>query len=120
MLSRIAAQVALPCRSRGRMAIAGSSISLVIGCVCRRGHAGYPVRATAIPGGELFAVFGDSLMSLEFWTMTSDRQPPVAGALQPRAVRRAMDAMHANVGHRWTIRELAVIAGTSGRTLQRQ
>jgi AraC-like DNA-binding protein/tetratricopeptide (TPR) repeat protein len=52
--------------------------------------------------------------------MTSDRQHPPAGALQPRAVRRAMDAMHANVGHRWTISELAVIAGTSGRTLQRQ
>jgi AraC-like DNA-binding protein/tetratricopeptide (TPR) repeat protein len=59
--------------------------------------------------------------------MTSDRQLPPAGALhspagglQPRAVRRAMDAMHANVGHRWTISELAAIAGTSGRTLQRQ
>jgi AraC-like DNA-binding protein/tetratricopeptide (TPR) repeat protein len=31
-----------------------------------------------------------------------------------------MDAMHANVGHRWTIGELAAVAGTSGRTLQRQ
>src|SRR6185437_6318659 len=38
----------------------------------------------------------------------------------PRAVRRALDAMHANVGHRWTIAELARIAGTSARTLQRQ
>ena len=28
--------------------------------------------------------------------------------------------MHANVGHRWTIQELGAIAGTSGRTLQRQ
>jgi AraC-like DNA-binding protein/Tfp pilus assembly protein PilF len=28
--------------------------------------------------------------------------------------------MHANVGHRWTIKELAAISGTSGRTLQRQ
>lgn len=52
--------------------------------------------------------------------MTPDRQPAPAGALQPRAVRRAMDAMHANVGHRWTIAELAAVAGTSGRTLQRQ
>jgi len=52
--------------------------------------------------------------------MTSERHPPSAAALQPRAVRRAMDAMHANVGHRWTITELAGIAGTSGRTLQRQ
>jgi AraC-like DNA-binding protein/tetratricopeptide (TPR) repeat protein len=40
--------------------------------------------------------------------------------LQPRAVRRALNAMHANVGHRWTLKELAGIAGTSGRTLQRQ
>jgi AraC-like DNA-binding protein/tetratricopeptide (TPR) repeat protein len=38
----------------------------------------------------------------------------------PRAVRRALDAMHANVGHRWTITELARIAGASARTLQRQ
>src|SRR5262249_48239967 len=40
--------------------------------------------------------------------------------LLPRAVRRALDAMHANIGHRWTITELAAIAGTSARTLQRQ
>jgi AraC-like DNA-binding protein/tetratricopeptide (TPR) repeat protein len=40
--------------------------------------------------------------------------------LQPRAVRRALDAMHANVGHRWTLSELAGVAGTSRRTLQRQ
>jgi AraC-like DNA-binding protein/tetratricopeptide (TPR) repeat protein len=40
--------------------------------------------------------------------------------LQPRAVRRALDAMHANVGHRWTIAELAAVAGASSRTLQRQ
>jgi AraC-like DNA-binding protein/tetratricopeptide (TPR) repeat protein len=31
-----------------------------------------------------------------------------------------MEAMHANVGHRWTITELAAVAGISGRTLQRQ
>lgn len=42
------------------------------------------------------------------------------GSVQPRAVRRALEAMQANVGHRWTIDELAAIAGTSGRTLQRQ
>src|ERR1700756_451579 len=52
--------------------------------------------------------------------MTSNRQHPLAGALQPRAVRRALDAMHANVGHRWTMKELAGVAGTSARTLQRQ
>jgi len=45
--------------------------------------------------------------------------PPMT-LLQPRAVRRAVDAMHANIGHRWTIGELASLVGTSGRTLQRQ
>ena len=38
----------------------------------------------------------------------------------PRSVRRALDAMHANVGHNWSVTELATIAGVSGRTLQRQ
>jgi AraC-like DNA-binding protein/Tfp pilus assembly protein PilF len=38
----------------------------------------------------------------------------------PRGVRRALDAMRANVGHTWRLTELAAIAGTSGRTLQRQ
>ncbi len=38
----------------------------------------------------------------------------------PRAVRRTLDAMQADVGHRWTISELAAIAGVSSRTLQRQ
>jgi AraC-like DNA-binding protein/Tfp pilus assembly protein PilF len=38
----------------------------------------------------------------------------------PRGVRRALDAMRANLGHNWRLTELAAIAGTSGRTLQRQ
>ena len=38
----------------------------------------------------------------------------------PRSVRRALDAMHANVGHGWNVTELAAVAGVSGRTLQRQ
>jgi AraC-like DNA-binding protein/tetratricopeptide (TPR) repeat protein len=38
----------------------------------------------------------------------------------PRGVRRALDAMQSNVGHHWTVTELAVAAGVSGRTLQRQ
>jgi AraC-like DNA-binding protein/tetratricopeptide (TPR) repeat protein len=38
----------------------------------------------------------------------------------PRSVRRALDAMHANVGHPWRISELAEVAGVSARTLQRQ
>jgi AraC-like DNA-binding protein/Tfp pilus assembly protein PilF len=38
----------------------------------------------------------------------------------PRGVRRALDAMRANVGHSWRLTELAAIGGVSGRTLQRQ
>jgi AraC-like DNA-binding protein/Tfp pilus assembly protein PilF len=38
----------------------------------------------------------------------------------PRSVRRALDAMHANVGHGWNVTGLAAVAGVSGRTLQRQ
>jgi transcriptional regulator GlxA family with amidase domain len=38
----------------------------------------------------------------------------------PRGVRRALDAMRSNIGHNWRLAELAAIAGTSGRTLQRQ
>jgi len=40
--------------------------------------------------------------------------------LLPRSVRRALDAMHGNVGHQWRISELAAVAGVSARTLQRQ
>ena len=40
--------------------------------------------------------------------------------LLPRSVRRALDAMHSNVGHGWAVTELAAVAGVSGRTLQRQ
>src|SRR6185437_14942030 len=52
--------------------------------------------------------------------LNADQHQVPAGSVQPRAVRRALEAMQANVGHRWTIQELAAIAGTSGRTLQRQ
>ncbi|WP_213287750.1 helix-turn-helix transcriptional regulator [Bradyrhizobium sp. sGM-13] len=38
----------------------------------------------------------------------------------PRGVRRALDAMRANLGHSWRLTELAAIGGVSGRTLQRQ
>jgi AraC-like DNA-binding protein/tetratricopeptide (TPR) repeat protein len=41
-------------------------------------------------------------------------------SLLPRGVRRALDAMHANIGRNWSVTELAVVAGVSGRTLQRQ
>ena len=49
----------------------------------------------------------------------SQHQSPTTPPL-PRSVRRALDAMHANVGHPWRISELAAIAGVSARTLQRQ
>jgi AraC-like DNA-binding protein/tetratricopeptide (TPR) repeat protein len=38
----------------------------------------------------------------------------------PRGVRRALDAMRADVGRDWSVTELAAVAGVSGRTLQRQ
>jgi AraC-like DNA-binding protein/tetratricopeptide (TPR) repeat protein len=38
----------------------------------------------------------------------------------PRGVRRALDAMHANVGRDWSVVELSDLAGVSSRTLQRQ
>ncbi len=40
--------------------------------------------------------------------------------LLPRGVRRALDAMRGNVGHDWSVAELAEAAGLSSRTLQRQ
>jgi AraC-like DNA-binding protein/tetratricopeptide (TPR) repeat protein len=39
---------------------------------------------------------------------------------QPRSVRRALQAMRADLERNWTIGELARIAGVSARTLQRQ
>lgn len=38
----------------------------------------------------------------------------------PRGVRRTLDAMRANVEHEWSVTDLAAVAGTAGRTLQRQ
>jgi AraC-like DNA-binding protein len=38
----------------------------------------------------------------------------------PRSVRRALEAMRADVGRDWRLAELADVAGVSGRTLQRQ
>jgi AraC-like DNA-binding protein/tetratricopeptide (TPR) repeat protein len=38
----------------------------------------------------------------------------------PRNVRRALDAIRANVGRDWSVIDLAAVAGVSGRTLQRQ
>src|SRR6266850_1865406 len=41
-------------------------------------------------------------------------------SLLPRGVRRALEAMRANVGHGWNVPDLASVAGVAGRTLQRQ
>jgi AraC-like DNA-binding protein/tetratricopeptide (TPR) repeat protein len=37
----------------------------------------------------------------------------------PRGVRRALEAMHADLGRDWSLLELAAVAGVSGRTVQR-
>ena len=38
----------------------------------------------------------------------------------PRGVKRALEAMRENVGHDWSVFDLADAAGVSSRTLQRQ
>jgi AraC-like DNA-binding protein/tetratricopeptide (TPR) repeat protein len=48
-------------------------------------------------------------------TNTSSATPPL-----PRGVRRALDAMRADAGREWSVQSLAMVAGLSGRTLQRQ
>jgi AraC-like DNA-binding protein/tetratricopeptide (TPR) repeat protein len=50
--------------------------------------------------------------------ISGEDQPSTAPL--PRGVRRALEAMHANVGHRWRVSELASLSGVSSRTLQRQ
>ena len=45
---------------------------------------------------------------------------PPGPSLLPRGVRRALDAMRADVGRDWSVGDLAAEAGLSGRTLQRQ
>jgi AraC-like DNA-binding protein len=52
--------------------------------------------------------------------MMASQDVSSANAPVPRGVRRALDAMRANLGRNWRLTDLAAIAGTSGRTLQRQ
>ena len=52
--------------------------------------------------------------------MVASQDVSTANAPLPRGVRRALDAMRANLGRNWRLTDLAAIAGTSGRTLQRQ
>src|SRR3979490_2347278 len=49
------------------------------------------------------------------WPHGSSSKP-----LLPRGVRRALDAMHANVERERSVTELSGVAGVSSRTLQRQ
>ena len=52
--------------------------------------------------------------------MTACSQGASSAPLLSRGVRRALDAMRANVGRDWSLADLADISGVSGRTLQRQ
>jgi AraC-like DNA-binding protein/tetratricopeptide (TPR) repeat protein len=45
---------------------------------------------------------------------------PSSTSIHPRGVRRALDAMRADVRQEWSVAELGVVAGVSPRTLQRQ
>jgi AraC-like DNA-binding protein/TolB-like protein len=48
----------------------------------------------------------------------SDKSP--SASVLPRGVRRALEAMRANVERDWSVADLASVAGASSRTLQRQ
>jgi len=52
--------------------------------------------------------------------MTACSQGASSAPLLSRGVRRALDAMRANVGRDWSLTDLAGVSGMSGRTLQRQ
>jgi AraC-like DNA-binding protein/tetratricopeptide (TPR) repeat protein len=52
--------------------------------------------------------------------MTAGPDTSSSKPLLPRNVRRALDAIHADIGHAWTVTELAAVAGVSSRALQRQ
>jgi AraC-like DNA-binding protein/Tfp pilus assembly protein PilF len=68
---------------------------------------------------NFFAVSKTTLHSCGFGKVISGEDKSSTAPL-PRGVRRALEAMHANVGHRWRISELASLSGVSSRTLQRQ
>ena len=52
--------------------------------------------------------------------MTAKSHGASSAPLLARGVRRALDAMRANVGRDWSLTDLAGVSGMSGRTLQRQ
>src|SRR5438445_10649033 len=53
-------------------------------------------------------------------TMLERPDKTSSAAPLPRGVRRALDAMRADVERDWSVPDLASVAGVSGRTLQRQ
>jgi transcriptional regulator GlxA family with amidase domain len=54
-------------------------------------------------------------------TAMLERPDKISGASPlPRGVRRALDAMRADIERGWSVPDLASVAGVSGRTLQRQ
>src|SRR6266704_1694087 len=68
---------------------------------------------------DVFGVHSHSHIVGEF-PMNACPNRPSSKSLLPRGVRRALDAMRANVGRDWSVTELADVAGVSSRTLQRQ
>src|SRR5713226_2300219 len=71
---------------------------------------------------KFFDVFGVHSHShiVGVFPMNACPHRPSSKSLLPRGVRRALDAMRANVGRDWSVTELADVAGVSSRTLQRQ
>ena len=51
--------------------------------------------------------------------MHEQHRKDTSTSVQPRAVRRALEAMRADLGRDWTVPDLAATAGVSCRTLQR-
>ncbi|WP_147250238.1 helix-turn-helix domain-containing protein [Bradyrhizobium sp. MOS003] len=78
--------------------------------------ADYPFRDRTIRIRELFVRKQDHFLKEADAMTGSDDRP--SGPL-PRSVRTALDAMSNTSERRWTVAELAVLAGVSGRTLQR-
>ena len=78
----------------------------------------YPVCATIIRKVNFLAAIETQHRWFGVFGMIARQN--ISSTPLPRSVRRALDAMHANVGHGWNVTGLAAVAGVSGRTLQRQ
>jgi AraC-like DNA-binding protein/tetratricopeptide (TPR) repeat protein len=51
--------------------------------------------------------------------MLERHRTTLSASVLPRGVRRALEAMRAELGREWMVSDLAAVAGVSGRTLQR-